>query len=124
MLQKLFKFFKKSYLETLIFLELSLEDNLYIGPPLDDLDRHHWNGRLVRRHANEDRDRQIWNGKTFCEIHLKLQTPVDISLNYCFKNIVKFSNKQWPVQHAGAAAAESFHNQIEKSQSGLTRLFY
>ena len=76
-----------------------MEDNLYIGPPLDDLDRHHWNGRLVRRHANEDRDRQIWNGKTFCEIHLKLQTPVDISLNYCFKNIVKFSNKQWPVQH-------------------------
>ena len=67
MLQKLFKFFKKSYLETLIFLELSLEDNLYIDPPLDDLDRHHWSGRLVRRHATEDRDRQIWNGKTFCD---------------------------------------------------------
>ena len=53
-----------------------MEDNLYNDPPLDDLDRHHWSGRLVRRHATEDRDRQIWNGKTFCEIHLRLQTPV------------------------------------------------
>ena len=121
--------FKKLYLETQIFLEPSLEDNLYIDPQLDDLDRHHWHGRLARRHANEDKDRQIWSGMTFCDDLNSLE--IATSNRYFFTHLLQKKyceiKQHWPWCFALfwplAAAAESFHNRIEKSQSRLTRYF-